>query len=105
MPTLESLPSEVAQLKALVPSNSHHHDGRPVPLDEPVFAGQRKRRSRAGSTRRAPHPNGSRASRPLVRTRRRDVDIQGIFDGVDTSSLAAVKAAIEKKDSAQFASA
>ena len=34
----------------------------------------------------------------------KDVDIAGIFDGVDTSSLAAVKTAIEKKDSAQFAS-
>jgi hypothetical protein len=33
----------------------------------------------------------------------KDVDIQGIFDGVDTSSLAAVKTAIEKKDGVQFA--
>ncbi len=33
----------------------------------------------------------------------KDVDISGIFDGIDTSSLAAVKTAIEKKDSVQFA--
>jgi cytochrome c553 len=33
----------------------------------------------------------------------KDVDISGIFDGVDTSSLAAVKTAIEKQDSVQFA--
>ena len=34
-----------------------------------------------------------------------DVDLKGIFDGIDTSSLAAVKTAIEKKDSVQFAAA
>ena len=34
----------------------------------------------------------------------KDVDIAGIFDGVDTSSLAAVKMAIDAKDGVQFAS-
>lgn len=33
------------------------------------------------------------------------VDLKGIFDAVDTSTFAAVKAAIDKKDSAQFAAA
>jgi len=32
-----------------------------------------------------------------------EVNIEGIFGGIDTSSLADVKTAIEKKDSAQFA--
>jgi hypothetical protein len=35
----------------------------------------------------------------------KDVDLQGIFDGIDTSSLAAVKIAIEKEDSVRFAAA
>ena len=30
------------------------------------------------------------------------VDVKGIFDGIDTSTLAAVKAAIDKKDSKEF---
>src|SRR4029077_18410924 len=33
------------------------------------------------------------------------VDLKGIFDAIDTSSFAAVKAAIDKKDSAQFEAA
>jgi len=33
------------------------------------------------------------------------VNLQGIFDGIDTSSLANLKDAIEKKDSAKFTSA
>jgi len=33
------------------------------------------------------------------------VDLKGIFDAVDTSTFAAVKSAIEKKDAAQFPSA
>ena len=33
------------------------------------------------------------------------VDLKGIFDGIDTSSFAAVKAAIDKKDSAQLQAA
>ena len=41
---------------------------------------------------------------PMIRGQDgKDVDISGIFDGVDTSSLAAVKTAIEKQDSVQFA--
>jgi len=32
-----------------------------------------------------------------------DVDVKSIFDAVDTTSLADVKAAIEKKDSVRFA--
>jgi hypothetical protein len=35
----------------------------------------------------------------------RDVDLQGIFDGIDGSSLAGVKDAIAKKDGARFAAA
>ena len=31
-----------------------------------------------------------------------DVDVKSIFDAIDTSSLADVKAAIEKKDSVKF---
>ena len=34
----------------------------------------------------------------------KDVDLQSIFEGIDTSSLAAVKTAIEKQDGVEFAS-
>jgi len=35
----------------------------------------------------------------------KDVDLKGIFDGIDTSSLAAVKQAIAQKDLARFTAA
>jgi len=41
---------------------------------------------------------------PMIRNNveQKDVDLQGIFDGIDTSSLAMVKDAIEKKDGPTF---
>ena len=108
LPTMESLPAEVAQLKALVPSNSHIMMDVQFHWTNLWFAGQKKNWPLAQYwfnemrghiiwlTRKSPIIRGSDG---------KDVDIQAIFEAVDTSSLAAVKTAIEKKDSAQFAAA
>src|SRR5258707_11842324 len=103
---MESLPTEVALLKALVPSNSHIMMDVQFHWTNLWFAGQKKNWPLAlyyfnemrghilWLTRKSPTVPGPDG---------KDVDIQAIFEAVDTSSLAVVKTAIEKKDSAQFA--
>ena len=108
LPTMESLPAEVAQLKVLVPSNSHIMMDVQFHWTNLWFAGQKKNWPLAqyyfNETRG--HIMWLIRKSPVVRGQDgKDVDIKGIFDGVDTSSLAAVKAAIEKKESAPFAAA
>jgi len=107
-PTIESLSADVAQLKALVPSNSHimmdvqfqwmnvwfAARQRNWPLAEYFYneaRGHMRWLITKSPTTRA--PDGS------------DVDLKSIFEAIDTSSLMAVKAAIDKKDSVQFAAA
>src|SRR6185295_2402994 len=77
-----------------------------VALDEPVVGRQEaKLAARAVLLQRVarPHPAAraqeSDDSQPGDNT---DVELQGIFDGIDTSSLAMVKSAIEKKDALGF---
>jgi hypothetical protein len=109
LPTMESLPAEVAQLKALVPSNSHIMMDVQFHWTNLWFAGRKRNWPLAlyffNETRG--HIQWLVRKSPIIRnqTDGMDVDISGIFDGVDTSSLAAVKTAIENKDSAQFSSA
>ena len=106
LPTMESLPAEVAQLKALVPSNSHIMMDVQFHWTNLWFAGQKKNWPLA-----LYYFNESRGhiqwlirKSPIIRVPDgKDVDIQSIFEAVDTSSLAAVKAAIEKKNSPEFA--
>jgi hypothetical protein len=106
LPTMESLPEEVARLKALLPSNSHIMMDVQFHWTNLWFAGQKKNWPLAQY-----YFNESRGhmmwlilKSPIQRgPDGKDVDVKGIFDGIDTSSLAAVKAAIEKKDSVQFA--
>jgi hypothetical protein len=108
LPTTESLPMEVAQLKALVPSNSHIMMDVQFHWTNLWFAGQKRNWPLAQYwfNEMRGHILWLTRKSPLVRgPDGKDVDIQGIFDGIDTSSLAAVKAAIEKKDRAQFAAA
>src|SRR6476469_4535026 len=108
LPTMESLPAEVAQLKALVPSNSHIMMDVQFHWTNLWFAGRKKNWPLAqyyfNETRG--HIQWLVRKSPVMKTQldQQDVDIAGIFDGVDTSSLAAVKTAIEHKDSAEFAS-
>ena len=107
LPTMESLPAEVAQLKALVPSNSHIMMDVQWHWTNLWWAGKKKNWPLAqyyfNETRG--HIQWLIRKSPVMKSQldQKDVDIAGIFDGVDTSSLAAVKTAIENKDSAQFA--
>jgi hypothetical protein len=109
LPTMESLPAEVAQLKALVPSNSHIMMDVQFHWTNLWFAGRRRNWPLAlyFFNESRGHIQWLIRKSPMIRnnTEGKDVDISGIFDGIDTSSLAAVKTAIEAKDSAQFASA
>jgi hypothetical protein len=106
LPSMESLPAEVAQLKALVPSNSHIMMDVQFHWTNLWFAGQKKNWPLAQYwfNEMRGHIIWLTRKSPIIRgTDGKDVDIQAIFDAIDTSSLAAVKAAIEKKDSMQFA--
>ena len=108
LPTMQSLPEEVARLKELVPSNSHimmdvqfHWMNlwfaarkRNWPLAQYFF--NESRNHIRWLIRKSPTTRGPDG---------KDVDLQSIFDAIDTSSLAAVKTAIENKDSVQFAAA
>src|SRR5471030_2981689 len=110
LPTMESLPAEVAQLKALVPSNSHIMMDVQWHWTNLWFAGRKRNWPLAlyyfNETRG--HIQWLIKKSPIMRntaeTPPKDVDISAIFDAVDTSSLAAVKTAITAKDSVQFAS-
>ena len=106
LPTMESLPMEVAQLKALVPSNSHIMMDVQFHWTNLWFAGRKKNWPLAQYffNESRGHIQWLIRKSPIIRGQDgKDVDISGIFDGVDTSSLAAVKTAIEKQDSVQFA--
>src|SRR5258705_8016942 len=88
LPSTESLPAEVAQLKALVPSNSHIMMDVQFHWTNLWFAGRKKNwplalyffnESRGHIQwliRKSPTTRGPDG---------KDVDLQGIFDGVDTS--------------------
>jgi hypothetical protein len=108
LPTMDQLPQEVATLKALVPSNSHIMMDVQWHWTNLWWAGKRKNWPLAqyyfNETRG--HMQWLIRKSPVMRSQidQKDVDISGIFDGIDTSSLAAVKTAIEHKDSAAFAS-
>ena len=107
LPTMESLPEEVARLNALVPSNSHFMMDVQWHWTNLWFAGKAKNWPLAQY-----YFNESRGhiqwfvkKSPTLKSagpEKEEVNIAGIFDGIDTSSLAAVKTAIANKDSAQF---
>src|SRR5437868_12209255 len=108
LPTMESLPEEVAKLKALVPSNSHIMMDVQWHWNNLWFAAQAKNWPLAqyyfNETRG--HIQWLIKKSPTMRSAgpdKEEVNIEGIFEGIDTSSLADVKTAIEKKDSAMFA--
>ena len=109
LPTMESLPEEVAKLKALVPSNSHIMMDVQWHWNNLWFAAQAKNWPLAqyyfNETRGHIQWLIKKAG-PVMRSagpEREEVNIQGIFDGVDTSSLADVKTAIAMKDPEKFA--
>lgn len=98
--------TDIDRLKTLVPSQSHtmadvgYHwtnlffaaEQRNWPLAEFYFNEARQ------------HIEWTIKIRPIRKDAEgRDVDLQAIFQAVDSSAFAAVKIAIERKDSAQFA--
>jgi hypothetical protein len=106
--TMESLPAEVAQLKALVPSNSHIMMDVQFQWMNLWFAARKKNWDLAQYfwNESRGHIRWLITKSPTTRgPDGKDVDLKSIFDAIDTSSLAAVKTAIEKKDSVQFAAA
>ena len=108
LPTMESLPAEVARLKALVPSKSHTMMDVQFHWTNLWFAGQKKNWPLAqfyfDESRQ--HIVWMIRIRPVRQSPDgKDVDLQAIFDGIDKTSMAAVKQAIEKKDETQFAAA
>jgi len=104
--TLEQLPAEVAALKQLIPTNSTIMMDVQWHWTNLWFAGKKRNWPLAQY-----YFNESRGhiqwlvrKNPTIRNNveQKDVDLQGIFDGIDTSSLAMVKDAIEKKDGPAF---
>jgi hypothetical protein len=109
LPTMESLPEEVAKLKALVPSNSHIMMDVQWHWNNLWFAAQAKNWPLAqyyfNETRGHIQWLMKKAG-PVMKSagpEKEEVNVQGIFDGIDTSSLADVKTAIAMKDSRKFA--
>jgi trehalose/maltose hydrolase-like predicted phosphorylase len=104
-PTLESLAADVAQLKAIVPSNSHIMMDVQFHWTNLWFAAQKKDWPFAlyQFNEMRGHIIWLTRKSPTIRAQDgTDVDIKSIFDAVDTSTLADVKAAIEKKDGVRF---
>ena len=104
--TLEQLPAEVAALKQLIPTNSTIMMDVQWHWTNLWFAGKKRNWPLAQY-----YFNESRGhiqwlvrKNPTIRNNvdQTDVDLKGVFDGIDTSSLAMVKDAIEKKDGPTF---
>jgi len=109
LPTMESLPEEVARLKALVPSNSHIMMDVQWHWTNLWFAGQAKNWPLAQYyfNEARGHIQWFVKKSPTLRSagpEKEEVNIEGIFDGIDTSSLMDVKNAIAMKNGVQFAS-
>jgi hypothetical protein len=97
--------AEVERLKTLVPSQSHGMADVGYHWTNLWFAGRQKNWPLAefyfNETRQ--HILWTIRIRPIRKdAEKRDVDLKAIFDAVDTTTLADVKAAIAQKDSAKF---
>jgi hypothetical protein len=104
-PTLESVAADVAQLKAIQPSNSHIMMDVQFHWTNLWFAAQKKDWAFAQYqfNEMRGHIQWLMRKSPIIRGQDgMDVDVKSIFDAIDTSSLADVKAAIEKKDGVRF---
>src|SRR6476659_257750 len=107
-PDLKTLAADVERLKALVPSNSHIMMDVQWHWTNLWFAAQAKNWPLATYqfNEARGHMQWLIRKSPMIRSQGPDkeqVDVEGIFNGIDTSSLADVKAAIEAKDVTKFA--
>lgn len=104
---LVDLSSDVARLKSLVPSNSHIMEDVSFHYSNLWFAGQKKNWPLAmfyfNETRN--HIKWLVMKSPTTKTPAGEVvNLQGIFDGLDTSSLAMLKKSIDDKNFDEFTS-
>ncbi|MBV8154335.1 MAG: hypothetical protein JOY98_07940 [Candidatus Eremiobacteraeota bacterium] len=105
---LTALSNDVARLKSIVPSNSHIMEDVSFHYSNLWFAGQKKNWPLAtfyfNETRN--HIKWLTTKSPTTKTPAGEVvNLQGIFDGLDTSSLAMLKKSIDDKNSDEFTSA
>jgi hypothetical protein len=101
-------PADIERLKTLVPSQSHSMADVGFHWTNLWFAGQQKNWPLAQFyfDEARQHIQWTILIRPIRKDLEgRDVDLQAIFQAVDSSTFAAVKIAIERKDSAQFETA
>ena len=104
-PTLEDLRGEIDRLKSLVPSQSHPMADVGYHFANLWFAGQRQNwdLARFYFAEARSHVQWSIRIRPVRKAPDGyDVDLQGIFDGIDASVFGRVSEAIEEKDRAKF---
>jgi hypothetical protein len=109
-PDLKTLAADVERLKALVPSNSHIMMDVQWHWTNLWFAAQAKNWPLATYqfNEARGHMQWLIRKSPMIRSQGPDkeqVDIEGIFGGIDTGSLADVKTAIEAKDVTKFGQA
>ena len=102
---LTALNNDVARLKSIVPSNSHIMEDVSFHYSNLWFAGQKKNwplaRFYFNETRN--HIRWLIQKSPTAKTPEGEVvNLQGIFDGIDTSSLAMLKKSIEDKNREDF---
>ena len=102
---LTALSNDVARLKSIVPSNSHIMEDVSFHYSNLWFAGQRKNWPLAtfyyNETRN--HIKWLVTKSPTTKTPEGEVvNLQGIFDGIDTSSLPMLKKAIDDKNLEDF---
>lgn len=102
---LTALNNDVARLKSIVPSNSHIMEDVSFHYSNLWFAGQKKNWPLAAfyynETRN--HIKWLITKSPTTKTAEGEVvNLQGIFDGIDTSSLPMLKKAIDDKNVEDF---
>ena len=105
---LVALNNDVAKLKSITPSNSHIMEDVSFHYTNLWFAGQKKNWPLAmfyyNESRN--HIKWLITKSPTTKTPEGEVvNLQGIFDGIDTSSLATLKKSIEDKNPEEFNSA
>jgi hypothetical protein len=102
---LAALNADVAKLKSIVPSNSHIMEDVSFHYSSLWFAGQKKNWPLAmfyyNESRN--HIRWLITKSPTTKTPQGEVvNLQGIFDGIDTSSLAMLKKSIEDQNAEEF---
>lgn len=107
-PATGEVAADIARLKTVVPSQSHTMADVGYHWAGLWFAAEKKNWPLAQFffDEARQHIRWTVAIRPVRKgPDGQDVDIKGIFDGIDVSVLATVKLAIESKDSAEFTTA